>query len=357
MTTLEARIAAAFVAWTPKLECEILGVQTPIEIATAIEAFCVEHLGSAVADAEFFWSSVGSVAGLHLVDGRRVVVKLFRPGTSSDALQAGLAVQAALAASGFPCPIPLLGPTPVGRGLAIVESLLDSGMRADAHEPAVRRAMTATLAELVARATALAPATGIADAGPPTQSLWPEPHDLRFDFTATARGAEWIDEFGRTALDTMARAASAAVVCHCDWRIQNLRFVDHAVSAIFDWDSLRRGSEAGMVGMQAHQFTSDYSRANWKQLPTLEEALRFIQEYEHARGRPFTPAEQREARAGLAYAMAYAARCEHSDSLTNFGTTPVSAVSTHPVPDDSARAFLRRHGAELEMFDASSSCA
>lgn len=33
---------------------------------------------------------------------------------------------------------------------------------------------------------------------PPGEALWSETHDLRFDFQATADGAEWVDDLART---------------------------------------------------------------------------------------------------------------------------------------------------------------
>ena len=41
-----------------------------------------------------------------------------------------------------------------------------------------------------------------------------------------------------------------------------------------------------------------------------------------ARGTPFGADERAAARAALLYAMAFTARCEHSDLLTGFGTRP-----------------------------------
>ena len=157
---------------------------------------------------EFEASSSGSVHGLRLLDGRRVVVKAHRPGTRPDFLAAVQAVQRRLAASGFPCPRPLAGPLALGAGLAVAETLLDDGERADGHDPVVRGAMAASLAGLITRCRDL-PVPGALDRHPMVSApgrLWPAPHDPRVDFDATAAGAEWIDAAGRRALEVLAAA-------------------------------------------------------------------------------------------------------------------------------------------------------
>jgi hypothetical protein len=78
----------------------------------------------------------------------------------------------------------------------------------------------------------------------------------------------------------------------------------------------------------------------------LAEALAFVADYEDARGPAFTSDELRAVRAALVDAMAYTARCEHSDALTDFGRRPPTSPRGE-APDGSARAFLRAHGPEL----------
>jgi hypothetical protein len=81
-------------------------------------------------------------------------------------------------------------------------------------------------------------------------------------------------------------------------------------------------------------------------VPTREEALAFISDYEEARSRPFSSDEHRTAVAALIAMMAYSARCEHADALTDWGSTP---ARTPPrwVPADSYRGFLALHGSGL----------
>jgi hypothetical protein len=121
------------------------------------------------------------------------------------------------------------------------------------------------------------------------------------------------------------------------------------VSAVYDWDSLAVQREPVLAGGVAHLFTADFSAGpEWVQRPGLDEALAFIADYEAARGVEFSARERAAARAALLYAMAFTARCEHSDLLTGFGAGPVDpeAARVSPAPD-SARAFVAAHADAL----------
>ena len=102
--------------------------------------FCWRALGSSIERYEWFATSVMSVHGLRLGDGRRVVVKIRRRSLGQRFLAAVQVVQAHLAAHRFPCPRPLLGPTAVEAGVAVVEELLVRGLRASGHDPQIRGA-------------------------------------------------------------------------------------------------------------------------------------------------------------------------------------------------------------------------
>jgi hypothetical protein len=296
-----------------------------------LESFCSSELGSGVEDQEFVAVGVGTVFGLRLRDGRRVV-KLHRAGTDPARLRAALAVQRHLSEHGFPCPRPL-----AQAGLVTAEALLDRGTTGDAHEPALRRAMASALAELVDLCRPLGGLEELAWTAGPGDGLWGTPHDERFDFEATSVGAEWIDELAREARGRLDPVT--AVVGHTDWRAENLRFENGRVSAVYDWESVARAPEPVIVGAAAHYFPSDFRVEGRRQIPTLEEALSFVADYEALRGAEFTGQEARSVRAALVDAMAYTARCEHSDALTGFGHVEA--------PEGSARAFLRAHGREL----------
>ena len=183
-------------------------------------------------------------------------------------------------------------------------------------------------------------ATGPAD-------LWPRPHDGRFDFAATTPGAEWLDEVARRARAARDRDAGDVVVGHTDWRVQDLRFAGGELTAVYDWDSLAIQREPVLAGGVAHLFAADWEAGDVR-LPTLGEALGFIADYEAGRGAAFDAEQRAVARAALLYAMAYTARCEHSDALTGFGTRPADLSRAHdPAPPGSARAFVAAHAETL----------
>jgi len=344
--TLGSAVATVLADWDgePLLERDVFATTDPQRIATLVDRFCAQRLGSQVAGYEFFATSVGSVHGVRLRDERRVVVKAYRRELDLVHLAAVQRVQARLADGGFPAPRPVLAPAPPARGVAVVETLLDRGEWADAHGPAVRRAVAGGLAQLVERARPLACLPGLVSWREGYDRLWRQPHDRRFDFAATARGAEWIDRLAaeaRRRLDE--HVAGEPVVGHGDWRVEHLRFVDGALSAVYDWDSLAVGPEPVFAGAAAHAFTADWSIEGHQSIPTIEESLAFVAEYEAARGAPFSDSERRAALSGLVAAMAYSARCEHSDRLTAFGTRP-PAPSSAPIAEDGCLGILSRHG-------------
>lgn len=352
MSQTAALIAEQLEGWgfVPSAVSDVFEDPTPERIAATLDEFCRRSLGSSIERAELFGASVGSVHGLRLRDGRRVVVKVHRAETSAAFLVAMQTVQRALAAERFPCPEPLLGPTRLGRGIAVAEALLDRGGPADAHDPAVRRELARTLAWLVERCRPLVGLAGLRRGRTERRQgeLWPRPHDGRFDFEATSAGAEWIDAVAAAARRVLDRSdASGWVVGHGDWRAGNVRFDGGKVSAAYDWDSLRIVREAELVGSVAHLFTADYAVADRRQVPTLDEALSFAADYEAARGKAFTGEEERVLRAALTYSIGYTARCEHSDRSTDLGRHAPVMTKLPSVPADSARGFLAAHAAEL----------
>jgi phosphotransferase family enzyme len=349
----DALIAAQLAEWgyMPHAITDVFPDPTPAAIGAAVDAWCREALGAEPVHAEFLAGGVGSVHGMRLADGRRVVVKIHPPRASAHHLEAMQTVQRALAAAGFPAPEPLAPPAPLARGIAVAETLLDAGAPADAHEPAIRRSLAASLVRLVGLCRRFTALDGLREnimATPPGE-LWPTPHDGRFDFVATTGGAEWIDAIAARARRLRDRDTGDLVVGHTDWRVENMRLApDGSVSAVYDWDSLTILREPVLVGANAHLFTADFRDAGRAQLPTLGEALAFIADYEAARGAPFDDHERAAARAALVYAMAYTARCGHSDLLTDMGNAPAQPErAAEPVSPGSAGAFLVEHADAL----------
>ena len=348
-TNEDSLVARQLRAWgdLPAIVGDVFGIGDGNAIEEAIDRFCSEHLGRAVTADEFFDIGVGSVHGVRLEDGRRVLVKARRRQTSREHLAAAQGIQRQLVERGFPCPTPLVGPSTLAHGVGVAETWLDAGARGDPHEPELRRAMAATLARLVELCRQLEPEGLESASTTPLGRLWPEPHDARFDFDGTARGAEWIDAVVVRARSNLA-GGGPTVIGHRDWRAENIRFTVGQVVAVYDWDSLGVLTEPELVGNAAHYFTSDFRVETRLQVPSLDDALAFVADYETARACPFSGEQTIAVRASIVTAMAYTARCEHSDALTDFGRQPAATEpSRQSIPDGTARAFLKQHAEEL----------
>jgi hypothetical protein len=246
--------------------------------------------------------SVGAVFGLVVRGGDRVALKVHR-NTTAERLGAIQQVQEHLWRYGFPCPRPL-----GVRGHATLEEWRDDGVQRDAHEPEVRRALAQPLVRLIALTGGIRPAVDLPPFFPrPGEPLWPEPHNVLIDFEATASGAEWIDEIAGMARSQRDVSGTELVIAHHDWTAKHVRFADLRPVVIHDWDSTSIDFEPVFVGNAAAHFTYDIDP-----LPSADESLLFIADYERARPSPFTREEQRIAAAAAVYGRAYTTRCVHA---------------------------------------------
>lgn len=304
-------IAADLATWDtpPYVELAIYGSDEAAAIAREVDAFCRRELGGGVARALFHTASIGAVTAVELDDGRRVVVKAHQPERDVEWLREVVRVQMHLASRGLYATTVCGGPAPIGRGHAIVEAFAATGATRDGHEPVVREALAQSLAQIVAACRPLAATSSLMPTFRPAPSaLWPTPHSKLFDFAATARGAEWIDDVARAARPHL-HGAGDVVIGHGDWRVEHVRFAGDRIVAAFDWDSLCKQPEPALVGFTAHAFCADWSRTPPPAAPTLDEARAFVADYERARGRGFSVHERRTCGAAFAYSCAYTARC------------------------------------------------
>lgn len=312
-------IQAAIDEWeTPLVELDVFGTDQASEIAGLTNGFCQARLGSTIAGSLFYRTSIGVVHGLALEDGRRVVIKARPPPETNPDLPLGRSALESiarlmhwLADSGFPCPRPLLAPTPLGRGLATVEGMMEQGEYGDGLDPSCRQMIAKGLAQVF---SLLQDAPGDhrhlvrRDLG---NDLYPRPHNRLFDFEATAAGAAWIDDFAcrARAADTL---QAGPVLGHSDWRVEHLLFAGGRIVAAFDWDSVALRREVEIVAVAAYGFPMDWSGKGVHRYPTGDDIRAFIADYEEARGTPFDKAERASLFSNIVHTMAYGARCSHS---------------------------------------------
>jgi hypothetical protein len=315
-----AVIEAQFARWAGTgvgaIERDVLGTDRPRDIARIFESFCVERLGVQPARGLFYGASAGCVLGVQLEGGQRVVIKAFQRRWASSFLAEVQSAQARLAAGGLPCPRPLLAPAPIRAGrcnLAVVETFLaDPGMR-PGGSAAARRVSARGLAHQIALCSGLPGAAGL-EQHPLRQhdgGLYGDPHSPLFDFDSTGDGAEWIDDLARHASMIRREDTSAPVVAHTDWSARNVRFDQHRLLAVYDWDSLALVTEGTAIG-QAAMTWSVTADPGGTAFPDLDSVLGYISDYEEARGSPLSTGERGAAQAAAVYVLAYTARCEHA---------------------------------------------
>ena len=82
---------------------------------------------------------------------------------------------------------------------------------------------------------------------------------------------------------------------------------------VYDWESVKRTSEAMLVGGAGFSFPADWHRPpRGTQAPSLEEVRAFVAEYEEARGSPIEQPDRRLIGATYLFGTAYVARCCHA---------------------------------------------
>ncbi len=303
---------------TPFVELDCFGTDSAERIAQIIDQFCRRHLGSKIRGYLFFASSVGSTHGIQLEDSRDIVMKVRppperNPDLSLDrkSLDAICAVMNWLADRNFPSPKVILGPTPLAKGLATVEELIDRGQRGNGFDPQCRKLIAQGLADLIERLRSFKGDVSRLKHFQHGDVLYPQPHSKLFDFEKTASGAEWIDDIARRARQAQPEEGPP-VLGHADWRVEHLRFDQGRIVATYDWDSLAFWPEAKLAGASAYGFTADWTIEGVRRIPTADDIRAYVTDYEAARSHPFSKRERRSLFAHCVYSIAYGARCTHS---------------------------------------------
>jgi hypothetical protein len=120
-----APIASHLAEWDlPHVELAIHGFREADRIAQSLDDFCRRELGSALCETLFYRSSIGAVAGLKLVDGRKVVIKAHQADWTFARLLEVTRFQSRIGSELGLAPAVLHTPAPLGNGFATVEELV-----------------------------------------------------------------------------------------------------------------------------------------------------------------------------------------------------------------------------------------
>jgi hypothetical protein len=291
-------------------ERAVHGAVTASELRTFLDRWLRRRLGSGIADVRFRAGRIDAVWGVWLQDGRTVVVKAHRTPVDLDAVRATVDAQRALAAAGFPSPVPLAGPEEVEGRVLTAETLIE-GARSDGRHPPVRRLLADGLARHIQILRAHPDLLGRAGAGPSwcryQDGPWPVPHDTLVNFETTVPGYEWLDTFARRAADQVLanRRPDPVVVGHADWYAGNTAVLDHRLVGVFDWQ-LVADTEAVIAGFAAASYAA--SATGGGGLSSPEEAAAFLRDYEEGRGQQLSARSRRAAGAAAAWILAFNAR-------------------------------------------------
>jgi hypothetical protein len=255
------------------------------------------------------WQS--AVVGLHLDDGRDVVVKIR---LAEARLDGCFRVHRYVHKQGFPCPEPLVAPTPLDSYFATVERYAADGDDLPAAPDRTER-FAAALARLM---TIMPGIVQVPSLDPPPAWAWWN-HGSRGTWPPAAEGhvdlndhpdPPWLVETVTRARTRLRMSSLPTVVGHSDWQAEHLRWSDGAVTTVYDWDSVCTLSEAAFAGLAAVMFamTRDNPGAS------LAESSDFLGAYALARGARWTREEQEIAWAAGLWVMAYHAKGEIVDT-------------------------------------------
>jgi hypothetical protein len=288
-----------------------------------LSSWCTRVLGSPVAEVLFSESAMSEVYGVRLADGRSVVVK--SRAEQIERVRTCLSVQRGVAASGFPCPLPLSDVSVHGVNAVHAEEYLPAGevMRGDGPDVAVKFAVVlAELADVVG---------GISVPPPLPNPIW-----LRWDHSepgvwpaypwyagrlADAAVPQHVEQTARRARARLLDAQLPCVVGHGDWESQNLRWQDDRLYTVHDWDSLAWLPEAALIGAASGAFAS----IEQPTLAPLDSSTAFLEAYESARSRRFSVEEREVAWAASLWLPAHNAFAEAMYGMPPLATEALAA--------------------------------
>jgi hypothetical protein len=259
----------------------------------ALAAWCARWLAAPPVAQLFEAGYLSVVKGLRLADGREVVVKV----RSRRSRLAGCAVvHRALWTAGIACPEPLVDLQPLDGYAATAETLVP-----EVGEPPPDSELAALSAAALARLVELAPNPASVPSLAPSPSwvgwdhtgpgLWPRPEDRDVDLNAYPE-PQWLARVAaavRGRLRGHLRAhPGGPVIGHGDRHPENVRWHGTQLIAVHDWDSVVCQPEPAIAGLAAASFLGiDDLRG----MATVEDSTAFLDAYQHARARRWTPAD------------------------------------------------------------------
>jgi hypothetical protein len=281
-----------------------------------LTAWCARVLGARPVRTLFEAGWQSAVIGLHLENGRDVVVKLRMAEARLDGCYR---VHRHVHAHGFPCPEPLVAPTPFDNYFATVERYAEG----EELPPSPER--TEQFAAALARLTrTMPPVLAVPSLDPPppwawwshgSRSLWPPAAEGHVDLNDHPE-PPWLMDTATRARTRLRLASLPSVVGHTDWQSAHVRWRNGELATVYDWDSASALPEATIAGLASVMFamTADNPGAS------LAESSDFLGAYAIARGHHWTREEQEVAWAAGLWLMAYNAKGETVDNAGGAAT-------------------------------------
>jgi hypothetical protein len=289
-----------------------------------LPAWCRAHLGSESVATLFEVTSISTVSGLRLADGREVVVKA-RPDEGREA--SCVAAQTRLAERGFPCARPLTAVVRHGELAVHAEEFRPGGevLPGDGPDVAVRYAeVFAHLMAELATVTVAPPLPNPRwirwDHNDP--GLWPTIPFL--DSRDQAVVPSYVVHTAERVRERLLAADLPHVLGHGDFEAQNLRWHGHDIHLVHDWDSLTWQSEAALVGAASGSFAN----SGQPTLAPIAGSEAFLAAYQDLRRRAFTSEELEVAWAASLWPPAHNARWEALHGQAPLATTALAEQAT-----------------------------
>ncbi|MEY4371677.1 MAG: hypothetical protein RL219_446 [Actinomycetota bacterium] len=327
MIELAEHIAAAWGDWEgPVVETWIFGSREPTRIASEIETWVQRCLGASIAEVHGYHASVGATALLLLTDGSDVAVKVHQPRFTVSYLQSAHAVHEHLYRSRFPCPQPLVGPSPCGLGWAT----------AARRVPSLEQAAPDAIAALATLARLTLYCDSLDRFGIDVSHLWPHPLGMRAQDASFAdahhpalvgRGSAAVTRLAQQLMVGARRVLDAdtgePVVTHSDWSPRNVRGDSSGVSIVLDMDSLTLASDAQAAGSAAAQWAVDASSTAAVSVAEIDEVGSL---YRRVRDVPFGQRERAVFRAAALERLCRLAAIEDASGMHGVAVESLHAI-------------------------------